>query len=224
MAKPVGDNNNTNTADFYVGAVLDIKGREVLLAPKTPINKIKEKGLELELPNNLNLGKAKDILNELLEYFGSKTKVENLTTEITVVDKLIKKAMDAQITIQDLYIHVPSEYKKNDQGKLIDKDGKVIISDSQVPVKLPDNDKKPTEYTVAIAATWPDEIVTGDGEKLPGSNFTLKGLYLMVTNEELTKIEARREQKRSLAASASSSQSSNQEPKVVAPVAETTTP
>ncbi|MEH2318765.1 hypothetical protein [Nostoc sp.] len=217
---------------LYVGVNLEIQGKDIMLAPKTPINQIAEKGIELELPNNLYLGKAKEIVDGIAEEFGYKPadnkKISQTITGITVVDKLIAKVMDAELTISDLYIKVYPEPQDKNGKRLIDKgkgDGKFWRVDidpitsnekkEEVTVEADKVDKskymigtdvllvppKATEYTLGLAATWSAKSAQEE-EKL-GSQFKVKGLYLMITNEDLNVIEARRLKQKSLAASAS---------------------
>jgi hypothetical protein len=239
------------TTALYVGVNLEIQGRDVMLAPKTPINKIAEQGIELELPNDLYLGKAGDILDGIAEEFGYRPEMKNrekqslsqTETGITAVDNLIKKVMSAELTISDLYIKVHPEPKDKEGKKLVPskdsngiqvnltgkyhtvdedgkqseqpvnveldpKDGKYYIGDKEHTLKNP---PKQTEYTLGLAAKW--TTGTESPGKLGGSNFKLKGLYLMITNEDLKVIEARRLEQKSLAASVSSSTTASKEPK-----------
>lgn len=212
------------TAELYIGVNLEIQGRDIMLAPKTPINQIAEKGIELELPNDLYLGKAKEILDGIAEEFGynseSNTPISETKTDITVIDKLIDKVMNAELTISDLYIKVHPDPKDDANTKLVpapdvnpNGTGKYYHVDAKgkantnAPVTVTetkgeyfiDNKKlsvppKPTEYTVGLKATWSGN----PGDKL-GSKFKLKGLYLMITNEDLSRIEARRLKQKSLA-------------------------
>jgi hypothetical protein len=223
MAAPVTPPGDKETA-LYVGVNLEIQGRDVILAPKTPINQIAEKGIELELPSDLYLGEAGEILDGIAEEFGYKsennTPISKIKTDITVIDKLIDKVMNAELTISDLYIKVHPEPKDNANTKLVpapdvnpNGTGKYYHVDAKgkantdAPVTVTekkgeyfiDNKKlrvppKPTEYTVGLKATW-----SGNSEDKLGSKFKLKGLYLMITNEDLSMIEARRLKQKSLA-------------------------
>lgn len=211
--------------ELCVGVNIEIQGRDICLAPKTPINQIAEKGIELELPNNLYLGKAGEIVDGIAEEFGYEGKdnqnrkilISQTKTGITVVDNLIAKVMEAELTISDLYIKVYPEPQdkngkrliQNKEGKFLRveqsnadpavdvtlKDGKYFIGEDELKVPL-----KATEYTLRLAATW--SAKPAEQEKL-GSQFKLKGLYLMITNEDMNVIEARRLKQKSLAASAS---------------------
>jgi hypothetical protein len=113
--------------DLYVGVNLEIQGRDIMLAPKTPINEIATQGIELELPNDLYLGKAGDILDGIAEEFGyqpkkigeEKQSLSKIETGITAVDNLIKKVMAAELTISDLYIKVHPSPKDNEGKKLV---------------------------------------------------------------------------------------------------------
>ncbi len=229
-AKPKTANSDPKKVELYVGVNLEIQGRDVILAPKTPINQIADKGIELELPNNLYLGKAGEIIDAIAAEFGyeDKDKISAKKTEITIVDNLIKKVMDAELTIADLYIKVHPDPKDQQKKKLIPdskgvqpdgtgkyfkvkedgtkenpsvsveiKEGKYYIGDEELSVP-----PKPTEYTLGLAATWSEKDT--DAEKL-GAKFKLKGLYIMITNEDLNVIEARKLKQKSLPASASSS-------------------
>jgi hypothetical protein len=231
MAAPVTPPGDKETA-LYVGVNLEIQGRDVILAPKTPINQIAEKGIELELPSDLYLGKAGEIIDGLAQEFGYSERISTKKTDITIVDNLIKKVMDAELTISDLYIKVypdpkdkenhkliPSPNVKNGTGEYfkVNEDG----TKDSTPVKVEKKDDgkyyigtgsdakelnvppKQTEYTLGLAATWSQKD-EGAEEKL-GSKFKLKGLYIMITNEDMNAIEGRKLKQKSLAASVPSS-------------------
>ncbi|GEM_PF-1689560 len=157
------------SANVYLGMALEINNRAVELAPITPINKIDEMGLELELPDNLYLGKLKDGIDALVKQFSPDFKFDECkekAKDIPALQNIIAKVGDAEITIQDLHIKIPPKPKA-------------------------EGDKKPDNlYTVALAATWPKAV--GEPESLGGFNITLRGLYVMVTNETREEIDMRR--------------------------------
>lgn len=162
----------TRDSNVYVGIALDVNNRTVELAPTTPINRIDEYGLELELPENLYLGQLQSGIDALVGQFspGFKFKdYEEQAAGIPALQNIIKKVGTAEITIQDLHLKIPPEKKKED-GSL---------------------------YTLAMSATWP---VDAKADKLAdgGFNLTLRGLYVMVTNETADEIATRRARAKAL--------------------------
>jgi len=180
------------SANVYVGVALEINNRTVELAPTTPINKIDEVGLELELPENLYLGKLQAGIDALVGQFSPGFKFDECkekAKDIPALQKFIAKVGDAEITIQDLHIKIPPKLKATEADKL--KDPTKSTAEGSVKPSDP-----ATLYTVALAATWPK---TGDEKKkkekeesLGGFDITLRGIYVMVTNETREEIDMRR--------------------------------
>jgi hypothetical protein len=167
---------------IYVGMQAELNGREITLAPKTPINQVDIYGLELELPDTVFLGKLGDTADNLIENFtpeGSNApKMSDLAnTGIGAIDNIIKKVSDAELSLSKFHVNIPSQYEKDENNDLKkDKEGK--------PVKLQQNDPKgKTEYTVGLAATWSNTKSTSK-EKMGGFDMTIKGLFVMFSNED----------------------------------------
>lgn len=159
-------------SNVYVGVALDVNKRTVELAPTTPINRISEEGLELELPENLYLGKLADGIDALVSQFSPGfefAKYEKDAEGIPALQNIIKKVGNAEITIQDLHLKIPPDTNKDAENC----------------------------YTVAMSATWPETGATPE-QLAKGFNLTLKGLYLMVTNETKDEIETRRARAKAL--------------------------
>jgi hypothetical protein len=148
----------------YVGMQVDLNGRELTLAPKTPINQVSKHGLELELPDNVFLGKVGKTADGLINSFlpdnpkKNKFKIDELTTGIEAVDGIINKIKEAELSLSKFHLKIPSKSQANAE------------------------DQDPTEYTVALAATWSD-IPEEQKENMGGFEVTLKGLVVMFTNE-----------------------------------------
>lgn len=162
----------TRDSNVYVGVALDVNNRTVELAPTTPINQISKYGLELELPENLYLGKLQAGINALVGQFSPGFKFEEYEQQaagIPALQNIIKKVGNAEITIQDLHLKIPPDNQK-ESGNL---------------------------YTVAMSATWSEAEAQAD-KLADGFNLTLKGLYVMVTNETSDEIATRRARAKAL--------------------------
>lgn len=177
----------------YVGMQVDLNGRELTLAPKTPINQIGKRGLELELPDNVFLGKVGQTADGLINSFipdnpnKDKFKIDEIKTGIDAVDTIIEKIKAAELSLSKFHVKIPPKYKTDQDGKYIDGSKKVI--DFSKPnansklVTIDNDDQAPTEYTVALAATWSDPATNSSAANMGGFDMTLKGLVVMFTNE-----------------------------------------
>lgn len=171
--------------DIYVGMQVDLNGRDLTLIPKTPINKVKEEGLELALPDTIFLGKVGDTVQGLVESFtpagSTPIKIDDLTTGIPAVDGIVNKVKAAELSLSKFHLKMPSQYKRDEKNKLVLENNKPQL------VTQEEKDKNPamyaTEYTVGLAATWSD-AKPADAESMGGFNMTMKGLFIMLTNEE----------------------------------------
>jgi hypothetical protein len=108
-------------ADVKFGLVLDVNGHEVVLEPKTAINKIQDEPIELELPPGTEIrmniaGGLKAFINEMSTTFGGGkvTWPENLPEPLqTTINYL--ETLD--ITINEFWIRIAAK-------EVTDKDGK----------------------------------------------------------------------------------------------------
>lgn len=151
---------DTTKKNIYLGMSIKINNQTIVLAPKTPINKIKKDGLELELPRYVYLGKVGDEFEKLMRSFmpenSSSITVASLKTNIQAIDNLVKKVAEADITLGKFHLQIYPE-----EGE----------------------EKPPNRYTVALLANWPESSLQDDN-KVGG--FKITGLFVMVTNEEET--------------------------------------
>lgn len=122
-------------ADIYVGVQVEINEKTVDLMPRTPINKVKEQGLELELAKPLEIGALGAAIKSIAinDFKMSEDSVAFLDpkatpTGIGPLDNLIKKVLTAELTVRALYYKQYPEsdtaeyFKKHPQEK--DKAGK----------------------------------------------------------------------------------------------------
>jgi len=119
--------------EIYVGMSIDLNGQPLVLAPKTPINKIKEKGLELELPDNVFLGNVGDMMEAAVNAVKPQNdpkpfKLEEFKKQyesVPVAGKLIQGITSADLTLNKFHV---KKHPKEQGGD--------------------------TDYTVAMVATW----------------------------------------------------------------------
>lgn len=94
---------------IYVGAQVEINKQTVDLMPKIPINMTKDYGIELQLPRPLEIGKLGEALKAIavqdlgMSEDSLKFLNEDAPTGIKPFDNLIKKVINAELTIRALY-------------------------------------------------------------------------------------------------------------------------
>ncbi len=152
-------------AKIYVGAQVEIYHQTVDLMPKIPINETKEYGIELELPRPLEIGKLGEALKAIaVQDLGMSEQSLNFLTEpnptgIKPVDNLIKKVINAELTIKALYYKQYPEAKTakyfKDNPKQIDKAGQ-------------------SEYLFAASARCPEP------PDKPADFFKFNGLFVVI--------------------------------------------
>jgi hypothetical protein len=96
--------------DAYFGIVLDVNGKEIALEPKTAINKIKEQGIEAELPagTEVHLGSVGGGLQGFVRTIDptfNLPKQEDLP--LPILQQAYGTLTTAEITINDLYLKIP---------------------------------------------------------------------------------------------------------------------
>lgn len=95
--------------DVYLGVVLEINGKEIALEPKTAINKIKEQGIEAELPagTEVRLGSIAGGLQGFVQKFQPGFTFPAKTDLPTPLQGVYGALTTVELTINDLYIKVP---------------------------------------------------------------------------------------------------------------------
>ncbi|MEG4144667.1 hypothetical protein [Microcoleus sp. Pol12B5] len=156
----------TPTTKVKLGVTFDLNGEPIALQPKEAIDQIKEKGIELTLPQKVKLGKAGDGINSILENLKSDYRVS-----VVEGKKNIKEQLPAFKILTDTY----------------DKVMTAELSVEKFHVKIPGSGtvEKSTLYTIGLSAVWGK---SDQGTDLSG--LTLTGIYLEISNEETsTEIE-----------------------------------
>jgi len=110
-----------STTEVYVGVQVEINKKTVDLMPRTPINKIKEQGLELELAKPLEIGALGAAIQAIATQdfkMGQESVAfldpEKTPTGIGPLDNLIKKVLTAELTVRALYY---KQYPDSDTAK-----------------------------------------------------------------------------------------------------------
>ncbi|MBD2016599.1 hypothetical protein H6F96_21840 [Microcoleus sp. FACHB-53] len=108
--------------EVYVGVQIEINQQTVDLMPRTPIDKTKDYGLELELAKPLEIGALGAAIQAIAtqDFKMSKESVAFLDpkaeapTGIGPLDNLIKKVLNAELTVRALYY---KQYPESDTAK-----------------------------------------------------------------------------------------------------------
>ena len=144
--------SNKTDVDVYLGVQIELNQRTVALMPKTPVNKIAEKGIEFELAKPVNLGKVGDALTSLSEDLGIPDSAQAYfkTDEETrskigfaPIDEAIDTFLKATLQVEAL------SYKK-----------------------FPETDDKESQYLFAASAEFETKGKEGDF-------FKVKGIYVI---------------------------------------------
>ena len=168
-------NTSTNTTKekkedtvVYLGAQVEINKQTVDLMPKTPINKVKEEGIEFELARSLQLGCLGDAIKDIAvndlgmnekDLVFTDTKSNPNPTQIAPLDNVIKATMNAELTIRALHY---KKYPTKDEGKkYFEEHPKQIDKAGQV------------DYLFAASATCPKS----EGEE---GFFKFNGLFVVI--------------------------------------------
>ena len=157
----------TSQTHLKLGVTFDLNGKTISLQPKEAIDKIKEDGIELTLPERMELGTAGSGIDSILTKLGSTYRTvkpalpESGKEYIYIVDKLPKllttvydKVVTAQLNVEKFHAKIPGSKTKETEIK----------------------------YTIGLSATWD---IKGDETGL-----TLTGIYFEVSNEEVPAVSA----------------------------------
>ncbi len=141
--------------DAYFGVVLEINGKEIALEPKTAINKIKELGLEAQLPpgTEVHLGSIANGLEGFVQGIDPNFKLppkEDLP--LPALQKAYETLRSAELTINELYL--------------------------KIPPKPATGDAPPTTYRLGVYIGWPASV------SLIGESLKLKGFSLKIASTE----------------------------------------
>ncbi|MEM9215990.1 MAG: hypothetical protein AAGD25_16795 [Cyanobacteria bacterium P01_F01_bin.150] len=161
----------TASPSFYFGVVFDLNNEEIALEPLTDINNAKTNGIECDLEKPVYLGEVGDNLKGILDALGADSSTVVIDDpanpgsstinpdleEIPVVGTIVKTLLDADVTVEKFYLKIP-----------------------------PSGSSAPTRYTVGMSAVW--DVEAGEGKLLgpDDGGLYLKGLYLKVSNEDVT--------------------------------------
>ena len=159
----------TSQTHLKLGVTFDLNGKTISLQPKEAIDKIKEDGIELTLPERMELGTAGSGIDSILTKLGSTYRTvkpvlpESGKEYIYIVDKLPKllttvydKVVTAQLNVEKFHAKIPGS--------------KTTKADGKTP-------EAEIKYTIGLSATWD---IKGDETGL-----TLTGIYFEVSNEEV---------------------------------------
>jgi hypothetical protein len=147
-----------NQVDVKLGVTFDLDGQAILLKPEQSINQIKKEGIDLYLPEKLNLGTVERGINGIVGSFGVKDfNVEEIGEKLPDFKPLkdaYNKALDAEITVEEFHVKLPGSGR-------------------------PNQPKQPMTYTIGLSATW---LPDGDPPE-EQQGLTMTGIYFMVSNE-----------------------------------------
>lgn len=145
-----------NPVDVKLGVTFDLDGQAILLKPEQSINKIKEEGIDLYLPEKLNLGTVERGINGMVGSFVEDFDVGQIRKQLPDFPPLkeaYNKALKAEITVEEFHVKLPGSSQQNQQ--------------------------KQTMYTIGLSATW---LPDGDPPEEP-QGLKMTGIYFMVSNE-----------------------------------------
>ena len=156
------------TTHVKLGVTFDLNGKPISLQPKEAIDKIKENGIELTLPERMELGEAGTGIDSILKKLGSDRVVslapsnnsdlkyiENNLPNFPLLKDAYKKVVTAHLNVERFHAKIPGSATKKADGSI------------ETEIK----------YTIGLSATW---HLTGDETGL-----TLTGIYFEVSNEEI---------------------------------------
>lgn len=149
-----------------LGVAFDLNGQAIALQPKEAIDEIAAKGIDLTLPQKVELGEAGQGIDSILESLG----VDNYRVKAPE-DKQPLNVTYINETISGLGIEALNKaYEQVITAKL---------SVEKFHVKIPGSSAtdKATKYTIGLSATWEKD------DKLKLSGLTLTGIYFEVSNE-----------------------------------------
>ncbi len=147
-----------------LGVAFDLNGTAIALEPKEAINEIKTKGIELQLPQKVELGQVGNGIDSILSKLGSAQTVSGIKEQLRDFEPLTKvydKVTEAILSVEKFHAKIPGSDYLDEKKK------------TDTNYKLSSKDYK---YTIGLSATWP---VTGDEQGL-----TLTGIYFEASNEQ----------------------------------------
>lgn len=142
------------TTNVKLGVAFDLNGEAIALEPKQALSEIKEKGIDLELPQRAVLGRAGDGLDGILKQLGSDetvTTIKGKLPDFEALTKAYEKVADATLNVEQFHAKIP--------GTIDKQKGQTSIL-----------------YTIGLSATW--EL---DGTE---TGLTLTGIYFEASNEQ----------------------------------------
>lgn len=156
-----------DTTAVKLGVAFDLNGKAVVLQPKEAISAIQKKGIELTLPERLDLGSAGSAVDSILAKLGSSyravkpsaplssvTYIKDKIPDFSALTTAYNKVTDAQLHVDKFHAKIPGSETKKADGT------------------TPETEIK---YTIGLSATWE---LKGDETGL-----TLTGIYFEVSNE-----------------------------------------
>ncbi|MEU3454686.1 hypothetical protein ABZ671_13930 [Micromonospora sp. NPDC006766] len=146
------------TTTATAGLVLNIDGKEVLLAPRDVSDALK-KGARYTLAERVSLGTPGELVHFLEGNFGaSGFSVPSLPAPL---DSIAGKLANLNVSIEKFDLTIPPS--KDDKG-----------------VDLPEGTRKETSFTIGMAAVWSDDEMVN---LIPGK-LAVKGVYLQVVKDD----------------------------------------
>jgi hypothetical protein len=148
-----------------LGVAFDLNGQAIALQPKEAIDEIKANGLELTLPNPVQLNSVGSGVDSILESLSSNYRLNTTDTNLTSI----------KTKVDDCGIDALS--------KFYDKVTTAELSIEKFHVKIPGSSttEKVTKYTIGLSATWKKDTTITTTTQLSG--LTLTGIYFEVSNE-----------------------------------------
>ena len=158
------------TTHVKLGVTFDLNGKPISLQPKEAIDEIAVNGINLSLPEPMELGEAGTGIDSILRKLGSDMKVSMPAADNNKDKKYIYNNLPEFKLLQDAY------------AKVVGAELNVEKFDAKIPgssTRKADGKTTETEikYTIGLSATW---HLTGDETGL-----TLTGIYFEVSNEEI---------------------------------------
>jgi hypothetical protein len=93
-----------------VGLILEVNGKDVPLVPKMitgAVQDIKTNGLQLTLPERLNLGEIGQGIDNIVQRFDSDFKMDTITANLpTEFTEVADKLLDLQLVIEEFSLNI----------------------------------------------------------------------------------------------------------------------
>jgi hypothetical protein len=170
--------NTPPSTKVYFGVALELAGKTIALEPKNDITKLREKGIEVELPpgERVYLGTVGSSLVTIFDTLGVEATTVGEFLETTGTDKgklkadalpdiaALKRAtslvLDAGLFVDEFHVKIPGSAPKGT--------GTAAVAS-----------KEKTTYTVGLSAEWQEDA----GQLIEGLDLKLRGVYFRVSNE-----------------------------------------